>query len=75
MHTAGVLNDNYTCYPSFEQKIDSSNYDSKSEVVIDKKVITSQGPATAMKFSLELVKILTNEETYLSVKSGLLVKD
>lgn len=75
LHEANVLNDKYTCYPSFEKKIDSSNYDSQSEVVVDKKVITSQGPATAMQFSLELVKILTNEETYLNVKNGLLVKD
>ena len=75
LHTANVLNDKYTCYPSFEKKIDSSTYDKNQQVVIDKKVITSQGPATAMQFSLELVKILTNEETYLNIKNGLLVKD
>lgn len=75
LYTAGVLNENYTCYPSFEQKINTSSYDAKSEVVIDKKVITSQGPATAMKFSLELVRVLTNEQTYTNVKNGLLVKD
>ena len=75
LHEAKVLNDKYTCYPSFEKKIDSATYDNQSEVVIDKKVITSQGPATAMQFSLELVKILTDEQTYLNVKNGLLVKN
>ncbi len=74
LHEAKVLNSTYTCYPSFEKKIDSATYDSQNEVVIDKKVITSQGPATAMQFSLELVKILTNEKTFLNVKNGLLVK-
>lgn len=75
LHTAGVLNKNYTCYPSFEEKIKLDGYTSEQNVVIDKKVITSRGPATAMEFSLELVRILTNEETYLSVKNGLLVKN
>ena len=74
LHEAKVLNNKYTCYPSFEKKIDSAKYDKENEVVKDEKVITSQGPATAMQFSLELVKILTNEETYLNIKNGLLVK-
>ncbi len=73
LHKAKVLNDKYTCYPSFEENINSSKYDSENRVVIDKKVITSQGPATAMQFSLELVKVLTNEEIYLNIKNGLLV--
>lgn len=75
LHTANVLNKNYTCYPSFEEKIRLDGYQSDShEVVIDDKVITSRGPATAMIFALELIKILKDEETYQNVKSGLLVK-
>ncbi len=75
LHCASVLNDEYTCYPSFEKKIDSSNYTKAKLVVIDKKVITSQGPATAITFALELVKTLTNEQTYLEVKNNLLEKN
>jgi len=72
LHIANVLNDTYTCYPGFEKKIDSAQYSDKEKVIIDKKVITSQGPATAMPFALELVKTLTNEDIYKQVKKGLL---
>ncbi len=72
LHCAGVLNQNYTCYPSFEQKIDSATYEKNQKVVIDGKVITSQGPATAMQFALELVKQLQGETIYQEVKNGLL---
>ncbi|RXJ66765.1 DJ-1 family protein [Halarcobacter ebronensis] len=74
LHTANVLNDKYTCYPSFEQKIDSSNYVENEIVVKDDKVITSKGPATAMQFALELVKILKGEESFTKVRDGLLFK-
>jgi len=72
LHTAGVLNENFTCYPSFEQKIKLDGYHSKDSVVIDSNVITSRGPATAMSFALEIVNILCEEEIYTNVKSGLL---
>lgn len=72
LHTAGVLNENFTCYPSFEQKIKLDGYHSEDAVVIDSNVITSRGPATAMTFALEIVNILCEEEIYTNVKSGLL---
>ncbi len=72
LHTAGVLNENFTCYPSFENKIKLDGYHSKDAVVIDSNVITSRGPATAMTFALEIVNILCGEEIYINVKSGLL---
>lgn len=74
LHEAKVLNEKYTCYPSFEEKIDSSTYTNEEIVVKDKKVITSQGPATAMQFALELVKVLKGEDIYTKIKNGLLVK-
>jgi len=75
LHTAGVLNHNYTCYPSFENKIRLEGYDETSEVVFDGNVLTSRGPGTAMCFALEIVKTLTNEQTYQNVKNGLLAKE
>ena len=76
LHAANVLNKNYTCYPSFEEKIRLDGYQSDSqEVIKDDKVITSRGPATAMTFALELIKILKDEKTYQNVKSGLLFKE
>ena len=75
LYKADVLNENYTCYPSFEQKIKLEGYHSNEASIIDKDVITSRGPATAMIFALEIVKILCDKETYDSVKNGLLAKD
>ena len=74
LYKAGVLNKNYTCYPSFEKKIKEDGYFSNKDIVIDDKVITSRGPATAMIFALEIVKILCDEKIYIEVKDGLLVK-
>ncbi len=73
LHEAKVLNNTYTCYPSFEEKIDSAKYTNEQDVVIDEKVITSRGPATAMQFALELVKTLEGEESFKNIKDGLLV--
>ncbi len=72
LHKAGVLNHNYTCYPSVEEKIRLDGYTSDKKVVIDDKVITSRGPATAICFALEIIKILVGEDSYQSVKDGTL---
>ena len=72
LHTAGVLNKNYTCYPSYQNQIRQDGYIESKNIVRDEKIITSRGPSTAMCFALEIVKILTNQEIYESVKKGLL---
>ena len=72
LHKADVLNENFTCYPSFEKKIRENGYHKVDSIVIDGKVITSRGPATAMSFALEIVNILCGEETYSNVKDALL---
>ncbi len=69
---AGVLKSSYTCYPSFEKVIMKNGYISKDDIVIDENIITSRGPATAMKFALAIVKALCGDEKYHEVKSGLL---
>lgn len=71
LHKADVLNENFTCYPGFEQKIRTNGYQNE-DVVIDDNILTSKGPATATKFALEIVKTLTSKGIYDSVKSGLL---
>jgi 4-methyl-5(b-hydroxyethyl)-thiazole monophosphate biosynthesis len=42
------------------------------KVVIDGKVITSQGPGTAICFGLEIVRQLVGEQSYTAVKEGTL---
>jgi len=69
---AGVLGSKYTCYPSVEEQIGKEGYTDSSKVVIDGNVMTSRGPGTALCFGLEIVRRLVGEETYLSLKEGLL---
>lgn len=72
LYEAGVLDGNYTCYPGFEEKISKNGYIANQNVVNDKNIITSKGPATAMEFALYIVKFLEGENKYIEVKNGLL---
>ena len=72
--TAGVLKEKYTCYPSFEKTIGKEGYISNSNVVYDHNIMTSRGPSTAMEFALAIVKELSGEEIYLSLREGLLLE-
>jgi len=73
LNKAGVLKQNYTCYPSFEEQIRLDGYQGdKAMVVEDGNVITSRGPATAICFALEIVKKLKGQEIYEGLKNGLL---
>jgi len=70
---AGILDGKkHTNYPSFEKFTGVEGYIDDQDVVIDGNIITSRGPATAMSFALEIVKILEGEEVYTQVKNGLL---
>lgn len=57
-----------TCYPTLRNEI--PNYVDE-RVVVDENIVTSQGPATALEFSLEIVKIL-KPEIYEQIRKGLL---
>jgi len=74
LDAAGVLSDNYTCYPSIENKIRTQGYDKNTDTVIDGKVITSQAVGTAVCFALEIVKMLKGDETYNSLKKEILAE-
>ena len=71
LHVAGVLSKRYTCYPSVEEQIRPEDR-SDDIVVVDDSVITSQGPATAICFALEIVRQLVGDESFNSVKEGTL---
>ncbi len=75
LNKAGVLKQNYTCYPSFEENIRLDGYNGdKAMVVEDGNVMTSRGPATAICFALQIVKKLKGEEMYEALKAGLLAE-
>ena len=61
----------YTCYPSVEEQIRPEDRVDEI-VVVDGKVVTSQGPATAICFALELVRQLVGEESHKAVREGTL---
>ncbi|MDX1809028.1 MAG: DJ-1/PfpI family protein [Sulfurospirillaceae bacterium] len=73
LKSAGVLKSAYTCYPSFEDNIGKDGYISDKDVVSDENVITSRGPATAMKFALVIVEKLCGEKLASDVKQQLLL--
>ena len=58
-----------TCYPTMREKI--KNFVDE-RVVVDKNVITSQGPGTAIEFALEIVRFI-NPSAYEQLKKDLLV--
>jgi len=74
LHKADVLSNRYTCYPSIESKINSSEYIKDQAIVSDSKVITSQGVGTAICFALEIVKTLKGDKVYSELKEDILAK-
>ncbi|RUM69567.1 MAG: DJ-1 family protein [Sulfurovum sp.] len=70
---AGVLGDDYTCYPGAKDEINQAGYRNDKKVVIDGNIMTSQGPGTALCFGLAIVEKLVGVETMLSIKEGMLL--
>lgn len=60
-----------TSYPGYESQLIGAVY-SEERVVRDRKIITSRGPGTAMEFSLELVKLLKNEQTAAALRNAMI---
>ncbi len=73
LNAAGVLKENYTCYPSVEKEIRLDGYQGSTyQVVEDANVMTSRGPGTAICFGLAIVKKLMGDEKYDAVREGTL---
>ena len=74
LSAAGITNDKeVTSYPGFDKEINYKNYNSEKAVVIDKNVITAQGPAVAILFGYEIVNYLLQDNTAEDVKKAMLV--
>ena len=72
LDTAQVIKNQFTCYPGLQNQIKSPHYQENPNVIIDKNIMTSKGPATAMEFALEIVKFFMGEKTYNNLKEDLL---
>jgi protein deglycase len=70
--THGLLNDKKaTCYPAFAgQLTDRSETDSR--VVVDGNCVTSQGPGTAVEFSLRIVALMVGQDRADEVAAAML---
>ncbi len=58
----GILDDkSATCYPGMEEAFADSTDFKADDIVIDGNIITSRGPATALKFAIALVDKLCGQ--------------
>lgn len=72
LEAAGILSGvEASCYPGLEDELKSAKI-SEDVITIDKNVITSRGPATAIHFALGLVEYLCGEDVRNEVSEGLL---
>ncbi len=60
-----------TSYPGYEDELPNCNY-LEDAVVVDKNIITSRGPATAMEFSYKLLEKLGYSHEVENISSGML---
>lgn len=63
-----------TGYPAFQAALEEAGgHLSQQPVVEDGRLVTSQGPGTAMAFALHLVRLLVDEATERRIAEGLLM--
>ena len=72
LKTAGVLKNQYTAYPGWEENIQHAGYRNDLKVVEDANIITSMGPGTAICFALSIVKKIKGESVFNKLKAELL---
>nr|BAM68888.1 DJ-1 [Dugesia japonica] len=64
-----------TSYPSVKDQLTSADYKYKEErVVVDRNLVTSRGPGTAVEFGLKLVEVLKGAEAVKGLAEQMLVK-
>ena len=74
LSAAGITDDKeVTSYPGFDKEINCKTYNSEKAVVVDKNVITAQGPAVAILFGYEIVNYLLQDNTADDIKKTMLV--
>jgi len=61
-----------TCYPVFAEQL-ADSFESGTRIVVDGNCVTSQGPGTALLFSLKLVSLLVGQKKADDVAAAMLV--
>ena len=71
----GILDNKYaTCYPGMENSFSDTTDHKKDDVVIDKNIITSRGPATALKFAIAITEKLCGSVVAEKIANATLLK-
>jgi protein deglycase len=71
----GLLDGKYaTCYPGMESSFSDTTDYKKDDVVIDENIITSQGPATALKFAIAITDKLCGSVVAEKIANATLLK-
>tara|TARA_B100000686_G_C16554501_1_gene844389 strand:+ start:146 stop:709 length:564 start_codon:yes stop_codon:yes gene_type:complete len=74
LQSAGILEGQaLTSHPSVKEHLHSIKF-SENRVVVDQNIITSQGPGTAMEFSMKLVEFLFDQDRVEKVNKQFLAK-
>ncbi|KAL3320715.1 hypothetical protein Ciccas_000617 [Cichlidogyrus casuarinus] len=63
-----------TAYPSIGEEVsDFFKFDKTHKVLVDKNLITSQGPGTSFDFGLKILEIMVNKDKADQVAAGMLL--
>jgi DJ-1 family protein len=74
LNEAGVLaGKKFTCYPGVEELLPAEIQPVTDIVVVDGKLITSQGPGTAFEFALKVIAECDSPNLSAEVRAGLLL--
>jgi DJ-1 family protein len=74
LNEAGVLaGKKFTCYPGVEEHLPADVQPVNEIVVVDGKLITSQGPGTAFEFALKVIAECGSPNLSAEVRAGLLL--
>lgn len=74
LNEAGILaGKKFTCYPGVEQKLPADVQPVDEIVVVDRHLITSQGPGTAFEFALKVIAECGSPHLSAEVRAGLLL--
>lgn len=73
LQAAGVTDQrSLTCHPGVRDKM-TTGLPSDERVVVDKPIVTSQGPGTAFEFSLKLIELTDGTQAVEHVTAGLVL--
>jgi len=73
LQAAGILDEKLaTCHPGVRDQLTIPR-ESNSRVVVDGRIVTSQGPGTAFEFALRFIELIDSPEAMQAVADGLVL--